>query len=87
MILYQHPSVAEAAVVGTPDPVYGENVVAYVVTVTGKSPTEKEIIEFMQAQTSKFKCPSKVFFVEALPKSGVGKILKRELRERQNPPD
>jgi acyl-CoA synthetase (AMP-forming)/AMP-acid ligase II len=81
-ILYQFPGVAEAAIVGTPDPVYGENIVAFVVPSPGVTLSDKEIINYMKTQTSSFKVPSKIYFMEVLPKTPVGKILKRELRER-----
>ncbi|MBU2645265.1 AMP-binding protein [bacterium] len=81
-ILYRFPGVAEAAVVGTPDPVYGENIVAFVVPGHGASLNEKDIIEFMRTQTSSFKTPGTVYFVDSLPKSPIGKILRRELRQQ-----
>lgn len=79
-ILYGHPLVSEAAVVGVPDPVYGEKVVAYVVVKEEGSLSEAEAIDFIKAHTSPFKAPERVFFTDALPKTGVGKILRRELR-------
>jgi long-chain acyl-CoA synthetase len=79
-ILYQHPAVAEAAVVGEPDEIYGESVVAFVVATAGSEPSEADIVSFVRQRTSSFKAPSKVWFLDALPKSGVGKILRRELR-------
>jgi long-chain acyl-CoA synthetase len=81
-ILYQFPGVAEAAIVGTPDPVYGENIVAFVVPSPGVTLSDKEIINFMKTQTSAFKVPSRIHFMETLPKTPIGKILKRELREK-----
>jgi long-chain acyl-CoA synthetase len=81
-ILYQYPGVAEAAIVGTPDPVYGENIVAFVVPSPGAALSKEGIIDFMKTQTSSFKVPSKIYILEGLPKTPVGKILKRELRER-----
>ncbi len=81
-ILYALPGVAEAAVVGKPDGILGETVVAYLVCKPGCSLTEKEVKDFFKGKTSSFKTPSEVFFIDALPKSPVGKILKRELRER-----
>ncbi len=81
-ILYRHPDVAEAAVVGVPDDTYGENVIAYVARRDGCDIREAEIISFVKEHTSAFKAPSRVFFVDELPKSGVGKILRRELRDR-----
>jgi long-chain acyl-CoA synthetase len=81
-IIYQFPGVAEAAVVGTPDPVYGENIVAFVVPRLGADLSQEAIVDFMKTQTSSFKVPSKIYFVEGLPKTAVGKILKRALREK-----
>jgi fatty-acyl-CoA synthase len=78
-----HPSVAEAAVVGAPDPLWGELPVAFVVTRPGLSCTEAELVQFVGARLAKFKLPKKyVFQTEPLPKGGTGKILKRELREQ-----
>jgi long-chain acyl-CoA synthetase len=81
-ILYTHPGIAEAAVVGTPDPVYGENVIAYVVPAQGANLAEADVISFVRKKTAPFKAPSKVHIIDALPKSPVGKILRRELREQ-----
>ena len=80
-ILYRFPGVAEAAIVGTPDQTYGENVVAFIVASPGAKLSEEEIIGFMKTETSSFKVPSKIYLVDSLPKTPVGKILKRELRE------
>ncbi len=81
-ILYRVPGVAEAAIVGTPDETYGENIVAFVVAGPGITLSETEIIDFMKSETSSFKVPSKVYLIDSLPKNPVGKILKRELREK-----
>jgi long-chain acyl-CoA synthetase len=79
-VLYAHPKVAEAAVVGTPDPVMGEEVLAFVVLKPGQSATDEEITAFCQERLAKFKCPRQVRFAEGLPKSPIGKILRKELR-------
>jgi long-chain acyl-CoA synthetase len=81
-LLYEIEGVAEAAVVGTPDPVYGEGVVAFVVTASGAKLSEGEVIDFVKTRASGFRIPSRVHFVDTLPKSLVGKILRRELREK-----
>ena len=81
-ILHLHPGVAEAAVVGTPDAVYGENVVAFVVAKPGCEVTEPEVIEHVCGHVARFKAPARVLFVPALPKSNIGKILRRVLREQ-----
>ena len=80
-VLYRHPKIAEAAVVGVPHEKHGEEVVAFVVPRSGDPLSESEVLEHMSGLVTKFKLPARVFFVDALPKVGVGKILRRELRE------
>ena len=72
----------EVAVLGKPDPVYGEEVVAFVVLKPNQSATADEIIEFTKTKVSKFKVPATIHFVDSLPKSLIGKLLKRELRDK-----
>src|SRR5262245_12364970 len=79
-VLYAHPAVSEAAVIGAPDPVMGEGVVAFVVLKHGAAATADEMIAFCQARLAKFKCPKEVRLVDTLPKSPIGKILRKELR-------
>ncbi len=80
-LLYEHPGVLEAAVVGVPDPKFGEEVVAYV-TPRGEPPvTEDELLAFCRERLAKYKTPKHVKFVPALPKNAIGKILKKDLRE------
>jgi long-chain acyl-CoA synthetase len=79
--LLGHPLVAEAAVVGIPDPKYGEEIMAFVVESPGAEVTEAELISHCHGSYSRFKSPSKIEFVESLPKSLVGKVLKQELRK------
>jgi long-chain acyl-CoA synthetase len=81
-VLAQHPAVAESAVVGVPDPVYGEQVEAFVIRRFGVEATEDELMEFCRERLAKYKTPSRITFVPDLPKSQVGKILKRVLREQ-----
>jgi long-chain acyl-CoA synthetase len=78
-LLYTHPAVAAAAVIGVPDELYGEDVAAFVVLKDGEHRTENEIIEFCQAHLADYKCPKAVHFVEDIPKGPTGKLLKREL--------
>jgi long-chain acyl-CoA synthetase len=79
-VLYAHRAVAEAAVVGRPDPLMGEEVLAFVVLKDGGQATADELIGFCQQHLAKFKCPKQVRFLNALPKSPVGKVLRKELR-------
>jgi long-chain acyl-CoA synthetase len=83
--LYRHPKVAEAAVVGVPHPYTGEAVKAVVVLKPGQSATEEEIIEFCKRSIARFKCPQVVEFVDKLPHTDTGKILRRRLREEDQP--
>jgi long-chain acyl-CoA synthetase len=77
-----HPAVLEAAVVGMPDRYSGEKPMAYVVLRAGATATAAELTEFARASLATFKVPARVEFVDALPRSMVGKILRRELRDR-----
>jgi long-chain acyl-CoA synthetase len=81
-VLHEHPAVAEAAIVGVPDEVYGENVVAFVVVAPGQNLTEKDVIEHTCKSVARFKAPSRVHFEQMLPKSNIGKILRRVLRDK-----
>ena len=86
-VLYTHPAVALAAVIGIPDKIKGELALAYIVLKEGTNASEKEIIEFVRGRIAKFKAPKLVKFVESLPQGPTGKILKRELRAKlQNQP-
>ena len=81
-VLYKHPAVAEAAIVGVPDLNWGENVVAVIQSRPGQDVTEAEIIAFCKDNLASYKKPKQVFFVDELPRNAAGKILKRELRDR-----
>ena len=80
--LYQHPAVHMCAVIGLPDAKWGEVGKACVVLKAGQSTTEEELLKFMTERLAKYKVPKSVSFMEALPISAAGKILKRELREQ-----
>ncbi len=80
-ILFKHPAVLETAVVGIPDPVYGEEVKAFVVLKPGANVSEQELIDHCLKFTSRFRVPKMVAFLKELPKNSVGKVLKRTLRE------
>ena len=81
-ILYQHPDVYMCAVIGLPDPKWGEFGKACVVLKPGQSATENELMQFMAERLAKYKVPRSVVIMDALPISAAGKILKRELRDR-----
>jgi len=81
-VLYQHPAVLEAAVIGVPDPYWVERVHAVVVLKPGTQVTADELINFCKERIARYKAPKSVEFVDALPKNPAGKILKRELRKK-----
>ena len=81
-ILYQHPAVLEAAVIGIPDPYWVEKVHAVISLKKGTSLTAQELIDFCRQRLAHYKAPKSVEFVDALPKNPSGKILKRELRQK-----
>lgn len=81
-VLYEHPAVSEAAVVGRPDERWGEVPVAFVVRHAGTDVTAAELVEHCRSQLAGFKVPKEVLFLDALPRNPSGKVLKRELRDR-----
>jgi acyl-CoA synthetase (AMP-forming)/AMP-acid ligase II len=81
-ILYEHPAVLEVAVIGVPDPKWGEVPKAFVVLKPGQNATEQELIDFCRARMAHFKCPKTVAFA-ALPKTSTGKIQKFVLRDQE----
>lgn len=80
--LYEHPDVHMCAVIGVPDPQWGEVGLACVVLQPGASATEEELLAFLQDRLARYKVPKRVVLTDSLPISAAGKILKRELRER-----
>jgi acyl-CoA synthetase (AMP-forming)/AMP-acid ligase II len=81
-VIIQHPAVREVAVIGVPDPKWGEAIKAVVALVPGESATESELIAFCKDHIASYKKPKSVDFVDQLPKSNYGKVLKRELRAK-----
>jgi long-chain acyl-CoA synthetase len=82
-VLFKHPKVSEAAVIGIKDEIYGENIKAFVVLKPGEAATPEEITEYCQTKLTSFLVPKEVAFMKALPKSLVGKVLKKDLRKLQ----
>ena len=82
-VLFEHTAVKEAAVVGVPDPYRGETVRAFVVVREGLSVTAAELIEFCRSRMAAYKYPREIVFVDELPKTPTGKVLRRELRMQE----
>ncbi len=83
-IMYRHPAIAEVGVVGVPDPYRGEDILAFVVLKSAAKGTisEAQVVEWCRNEMAVYKSPRRVCFVDALPKTASGKILKRLLREQ-----
>jgi len=82
-ILFDHPKIIEACTIGVPDEYRGETVKAYVVVKEGEALSEKEIIDYCRANLAAYKVPREIKFIDELPKSAVGKILRRSLRDME----
>jgi len=80
-ILLAHDDLMEAASVGVPDPIYGEEVVAFAIPKPSSGVTEQAIFDYCKTKLAQPKCPKKLFFVDELPKNDRGKILRDKLRE------
>ncbi|HQI01502.1 MAG TPA: long-chain fatty acid--CoA ligase [Deltaproteobacteria bacterium] len=80
-VLFDHPKVLEACCIGVPDSYRGETVKAYIVTKPGEKLTAEELISYCKAKLTAYKVPTEVEFISELPKSAIGKILRRELRD------
>ena len=81
-VLYTRPKVLECAVVGLPDHEYGERVTAFIVPREGHQIDPVSLKEYLKAHVAAFKVPKEYITAEELPKSGAGKVLKKEIRKR-----
>jgi len=82
-VLYRHPKVLEAAVIGIPSRVRGERIKAFVVLKDGMTAKTSEIVEFCKVRLAPYKVPKSITFCDELPKSLAGKVLRRVLREEE----
>jgi long-chain acyl-CoA synthetase len=82
-VLYQHPKVLEACVAGIPDPKSGERVKAYVVLKPGQTATADELMDYCRQNLTGYKRPHEIEFRDSLPKTTVGKFLRRQLVEEE----
>ena len=82
-VFYENPKVQEACSIGIPDPKRGENVKVFVVLKEGETATEKEMIDFCKDKLATYKLPTEVEFREELPKTNIGKILRKDLRKEE----
>ncbi|MDQ3865146.1 MAG: hypothetical protein M3317_16940 [Actinomycetota bacterium] len=82
-ILFEHEAVAEAVAIGIPDEYRGQSVKAFVVKRSGASATEEEVLDFCKERLAAYKTPKAVEFREELPKSAVGKLLRRVLADEE----
>ncbi|HPX50502.1 MAG TPA: long-chain fatty acid--CoA ligase [Deltaproteobacteria bacterium] len=80
-ILFSHPKILEACCIGVPDEYRGETVKAYVVVQPGETLTEQEVIAYCKGKMTGYKVPTQVEFIDQLPKSAIGKIMRREVRD------
>jgi len=83
-ILFMSPQVLEASVIGVKDEKYGEDIRAYIVLNPGEQATADDIRKFCKTKLTNFLLPRDIIFLEALPKSLVGKVLKTELRKMES---
>ncbi|MFV2015355.1 MAG: AMP-binding protein, partial [Candidatus Heimdallarchaeota archaeon] len=82
-VLYEHPAVAEVAIVGVPHKFRGETVKAFIVLRDNETGSSEEFIDFCKGRMARYKIPRLVEFIDELPRSAVGKVLHRELREKE----
>jgi long-chain acyl-CoA synthetase len=81
-LLYKHASIEEAAVIGMPDKHRGERIKAFIKLKSGKTLGAKQVQEYLEGKLAKYKLPDEVEFIDDMPKTIIGKIAKKELKER-----
>ena len=82
-VLFEHPQIAEATAIGVPHPSRGEQVKVFIVLKEGEKATAEDIIEYCKGKLATYKLPTEVEFIDALPKTNVGKVLKKDLRAEE----
>jgi len=82
-LLYEHPKILEACAAGVPDKYRGETIKAFIVVKPGETLTEEEVIAYCKQNLAAYKVPQRVEFMDELPKSVIGKVLRRKLREME----
>ncbi|MDO9567653.1 MAG: AMP-binding protein [Candidatus Desulfaltia sp.] len=82
-VFYEHPKVQEACAIGIPHPTRGEVIKIFVVLKEGETATQEELLEFCTNKMAKYKFPTEIEFKKELPKTNVGKILKKDLRDEE----
>ena len=82
-VLFDHPKILEACAIGVPDAYRGETVKAFIVVKDGETLTEEEVVSYCREKLAAYKVPKMIEFMDELPKSAVGKVLRRELREME----
>ncbi len=85
LVLHRYKGVADAAVIGVPDDIYGESVAAFIEAEPGVALTESELIEWCAAELASYKKPKHIVFMNELPKNSTGKVMKNELRKLFQP--
>jgi acyl-CoA synthetase (AMP-forming)/AMP-acid ligase II len=85
-VIRDHPKVEDVAVIGVPDETWGEEPRAVIIPKKGEKPTEEEIMEYCRQNLASFKRPRSVIFVDELPRNPMGKLIKREIREKNGKP-
>jgi len=82
-VFYEHPKIQEACAIGIPDPKRGENVKLFVVLKEGETATQEELLEYAKQKLATYKLPTEIEFRKELPKSTVGKVLRKELKAEE----